>query len=1408
MINFTCSKTKAVLRLSLVFLLLLPWAASATAQLVINEVAAHKEGMDVENYTSDWIELYNSGNETIDLGSYYLSDSEGNPFKWSLPTEDLDPGQRITIFASGKDRKWRIRHWETMVYIEDIWKYIIPDSEPPADWKDLVSSIPDWNSGSGGIGYGDNDDNTVITNALAVYMRHEFSVADTSAIGGLTIHADYDDAYVAYLNGVEIARSWNIAGSPPPYNTSLEGGNEAILYQGGIPEQVFIPKSDLADILEPGMNVLAVQVHNESIFSSDMSSNFTLSMGATDDSFTFGLPPSWFSMPQSHYHTNFKITPGESLFLTNNQGETEDQLLIHPDLSYLQTQGRSPDGSDTWCVFPVPTFDDANTAWCYEGIAEKPETDLSSGFYPTSQTVNVMPTGGSVIRYSLNGDEPTASSPIWSGALNIDTSLVVSLKAFSTGNFLPSAVADYSYFIEENSQGLPVFSLITDHDNMWDWFTGIYVSGPNAQFWYPFFGSNFWEPWSKWSRLQYFDAAGDLRAETTLDLEIHGGWSRAEDQRSFRFDMKSMYDGDLEFPLIADKPYVAAFNNINVRNGGQHVFGTRIQDAFCNRLIRDTHVDYCAYHPVMTFLNGDFFGINGIREKIDEQYVEDNYLIPKESVDLMNSWNVLAGSDAHFIETTNTILGMDPTDPELFGIACSRFDIENYIDYFIAETYCQNLDWMGIAWGPNNIKLWRPQIPEGKWRYVTYDMDACFGYFGNNPWENFINSARYPSSPNSHSLIFNQLCQNEQFIHRFVNRYADLINTIFQPAHFDDLLYSMRLEIANAMPDQIERWNLPESSIVWNDGINGISNFNDIRVGTSRDHINTEFGLDGQQTVELNVNPAEAGRIKISTITPSEYPWTGIYFNGCPVEITAIANPGYTFSHWQANQIWDENNTDITVIENISEYTHFTAVFEGEAVNADVRISEVNYNSHNSHDSGDWIEIHNNSNVPVDISEWVLTDIYATLSFDFPMGTILPPQGYLVLVSDESKFVSQYPEVSNYMAALQFDLDNGGEYIALRNHFGANIVEFEYSDNFPWPQGADGMGRTLEKAENVIYSSPEGWFDGCMFGSPGEAFEPCNDPVVISEIHYHPSVISDGGDWIELTNTSDEELEVSGWIVRDEGLLNQFIIPMETTIASGERLIIAQNVVLFDSVYACHNVGQVVGPLGFGLDNGGEMLGLFSPQLNIVESCYYNDGQGWPQSPDGEGPSLEREELQLPPNADNWFAGCNMGSPGTPFDPDCTSGIQVSILQDGNELSADVFGGTGTYNYQWFLNGELVGEDSTFDVTTSGNYQVVVTDESGCVGISSIDELDVGNAESGKLELLASPNPATTQSTITTTSDGTGWATLYDSLGRIARKQMFSGNTFTIARQDLSTGIYTLEVDQGGQKQLLKISFR
>ena len=197
-------------------------------------------------------------------------------------------------------------HWETAVFANDYWRYLVPNSEPDTNWNEEYFDDSDWNQGPGGFGYGDEDDGTIIDQTLSVYFRTTFNVEEITKLTRAIISADYDDGYIAYLNGNEVARSYNLPepGTFVPFDFATYYDHEASLYNGGLPESIIIDSLSLDSMLIDGPNVFAVQLHNVSISSSDLSGNFFLTFGISDDSQFYSEPPSWFLEPvvydQSH----------------------------------------------------------------------------------------------------------------------------------------------------------------------------------------------------------------------------------------------------------------------------------------------------------------------------------------------------------------------------------------------------------------------------------------------------------------------------------------------------------------------------------------------------------------------------------------------------------------------------------------------------------------------------------------------------------------------------------------------------------------------------------------------------------------------------------------------------------------------------------------------------------------------------------------------------------------------------------------------------------------------------------------------------------------------------------------------------------------------------------------------------
>lgn len=190
-----------------------------------------------------------------------------------------------------------IDHWETVIFASDEWYYFIGNSEPPVTWTNIDFDDTSWLTGPGGIGYGDGDDATVISPVASVYLRMNFTLVDTSVISGALLHVDFDDGFVAYLNGMEIARA-NIgtAGVRPLHSDFAELNTyEAQLPSGGVPARFMVNSDTLRRYMIQGTNVLTVQVHNCNTTSSDLSSGTWLSLAIADASNNYSQPPAWFN---------------------------------------------------------------------------------------------------------------------------------------------------------------------------------------------------------------------------------------------------------------------------------------------------------------------------------------------------------------------------------------------------------------------------------------------------------------------------------------------------------------------------------------------------------------------------------------------------------------------------------------------------------------------------------------------------------------------------------------------------------------------------------------------------------------------------------------------------------------------------------------------------------------------------------------------------------------------------------------------------------------------------------------------------------------------------------------------------------------------------------------------------------
>lgn len=223
----------------------------------------------------------------------------------------------------------QVDHWETVVYEDDSWRYVTPTSAVDPLWNTVTYNDASWLTGPGGFGYGDGDDNTTLAaGTISCYQRITFNIVDITKIDQAVFNIDYDDGYVAYLNGTEIARS-NVTGTPPAFNQTAGTWIEAVMYTGGYPQQLILDNATVQALMTNGNNVLCVQTHNESAGSSDMSSRAWLQLGINDSSNDYGPTPAWFVPP-------FAFTDSDLPIVVINTATTiPDEPKIHGTMGII-----------------------------------------------------------------------------------------------------------------------------------------------------------------------------------------------------------------------------------------------------------------------------------------------------------------------------------------------------------------------------------------------------------------------------------------------------------------------------------------------------------------------------------------------------------------------------------------------------------------------------------------------------------------------------------------------------------------------------------------------------------------------------------------------------------------------------------------------------------------------------------------------------------------------------------------------------------------------------------------------------------------------------------------------------------------------------------------------------------------
>jgi CotH kinase protein/Lamin Tail Domain/Fn3 associated len=661
------------------------------------------------------------------------------------------------------------------------------------------------------------------------------------------------------------------------------------------------------------------------------------------------------------------------------------------------------------------------------------------GVYEKTTVVELNAGVDARIYYTLNGTSPSSGSKRYSSPLTVEKVALIRAVAYKDGK--RSEVITQTY-ICDRSYDLPVVSIATDTANLWNFSRGIYVKGCCADTIEPYMGANYWMDWEKRANIELYDAEGALCFNQGVGIGIFGGFSRMLPMKSLAVFARNKYgDNRFRYPIFREKQ-ISKYKSFILRNSGGDFKRTHLRDAFMTQLAKPTGLAYQAYQPAVLFINGEYWGIQNIREKINEHFLKYNYGVDKKNVDILRQNGVRRhGYSTNYKKLLAFLRSKDLSNDDEVNKLRSFMDVNDFIKYNIAEVYSDNRDAGG------NIRYWRERNDTTKWRWVFYDLDQGLGNnapkgYKRNTLKKFtsVNGESWPDPPWS-TFIIRSLLKNEKLQTQYINTFADHLNTVYHPDTANQLLDSMIAVIDYEMKFHQKRWKSSYKN--WKHHLSILRKFITVRPYYCRRHIMEKFELKDTVNIKIVHPGKEKCDIKFNTLN-IEKDYSGIYFKDVPVNIEIIPNHDWEFVGWKDS---DSKNARRRVTPNGDVVLEAILQPKEKSTYSDsIVFNEIAFYQVAGDTSADWVELYNNSSVPINISEWRFTDNFYENAWIVPPGTTIKAKSFLVLTENLKAFRTVFPADSVLaIGDFNFGLSSQGELIRLYDNTGLMVDSINYS---------------------------------------------------------------------------------------------------------------------------------------------------------------------------------------------------------------------------------------------------------------------------------------------------------------------------------------------------------------------------
>ena len=744
--------------------------------LYINEFMASNATTICDSFGSysDWIELYNSTDTDMDISGFGISDNLSQPMKYRFPDGTTIAAKGyLVVFCSGNEgmqngelhAPFGLRSYGEDVVIANRAGRIIDSYSFKNQETDVsMARIPD---GAGEL-QSNSQPSPGYPNTGAGYSA--FDAANRLPLGGVYISEFGGSTGSVATDWVELHNSTGSAVSLAGYGISNNPKNPA--------KWVF---PDIS--IEPGEYLLLYAT------------------GSADKA------------QKKNLKLNFCISStGEALFFFDPNGKLIDKLSAGRMRSG-QSYGR--DGSDNRFYYAEPT-PGAQNGKGYEGITQLPAFSVTPGIYDNAVTVAITAGEGETIRYTTDCTTPNASSEVYSGELSISKNSVIRAAAFRDG-YLSGDVATATYLFRSDgvNHALPVVTLVTDPDNLWNSKTGIYATGdkfdPDAASYADtlksatYYQAKFATEeqvdtiWEKPAAFSLFDDNGRQVFTQNVGIRIAGSFGRGRAQKGFNVIARKEYGkGSMEYPFFENRPYTE-YKAVVLRAGAQDQNRSKIRDELASGLLEGTDINilYQAYRPTVLYLNGEYWGVYFMKEKRNRFFVAQHENT-ENNVDLAIGKGFKQrsyGDNSDWVSLYEYATTHDLSSAEAYNYVAERMDVDSFRDYMIAEIYNGNTD-------TYNFQYYR--LKGGKWKFIFYDF--CWGFQSPGHETLAFRMGKTPSDVCS-AKLFAAMLQNKGWRDSFCRRFGELLNTAFAPERVSALIEELYGYVEPEIKREREKFN-------------------------------------------------------------------------------------------------------------------------------------------------------------------------------------------------------------------------------------------------------------------------------------------------------------------------------------------------------------------------------------------------------------------------------------------------------------------------------------------------------------------------------------------------------------------------------------------------------------------------